>query len=361
MSETECLEIFNHVLRWQEGSTQEYSFERVKSDHQETKQEEYHIYPTTIPMGQALDNETKAKLILPLVSTGNVPQLAVDLILHNPKSNFKFVQDLKSQYLLYPFVGSLDTCKDLKNYPENKKYPLYNSTKGKFYSSALELFHDSTSNTYIVQQRTPIITNFENNFFHELLNNDLASYNIQEVIILDSMGPMELENIVNYSNINSQFFSENDRISVGNVDLSLERLSKYFEETNLLLTESSSSSAFSGSSDPTEPVIDKTLLNFDSQCFQIGLNTTHQSFKLLYHILHHNSKARIQYVNMIVYEGDNSHDAGSMVKNLFTNKQMQMALPNDLIDWENLVPPLSWDGVYGFNNFSGSMDEGLYV
>lgn len=312
-------------------------------------------------MEQTMDNQTQAKLILPLVSTGNVPQLAVDLILHNPKSNFKFVQDLKSQYLLYPFVGSLDTCKDLRNNAEHGKYPLYINSDSKYYSSALELFHDSSSNTYIIQQRTPIITNFENNFFHELINKDLARYDIQEIVILDSMGPMELENIVSYTNINSQFFHENDRISVGHVDLSLEKLSKYFEDTNLLLSESSSSSNLSESPDPTEPVIDKTLLNFDSQCFQIGLNTTHQSFKLLYHILHQNSKTQIQYVNMVVYEGDNSHDAGLMVKNLFTNKQMQVKLPTNLIDWNNLVPPLSWDGVYGFNTFSGSMDEGLYV
>ena len=122
-------------------------------------------------------------LIVPLVSTGNVPQLALDLLLHSLSSEFDFVKSLDSTFV-HPFVGPLD-------YVLDQQVPvLFSKTAPqKIYSTALELYYNESKDLYVLQQRTPVIQGYLNNLIKETILPLIDEFKIEDVVILDSFGP----------------------------------------------------------------------------------------------------------------------------------------------------------------------------
>lgn len=101
-------------------------------------------------------------LVVPCVLIGNIPQLAVDLLICN--FEFKRVKALDDEYL-YPFFSPMDSN------DENQ------------YTTALELYHSEKYGFSLIQQRSPILPNFTKKF-GEYLNTVAAQFDL--VIVLDS-------------------------------------------------------------------------------------------------------------------------------------------------------------------------------
>lgn len=277
---------------------------------------------------------SKTTLVIPLVSTGNVPQLAVDLILHSLSDEFKFIESLDSTFV-HPFVGPLDyVCNQLKPV-------LFQSSPQKRYSTALEMFYNEERSLYVLQQRTPVIQGYMNNFIKEIVVPLVEKYKITEVVILDSFGVLD-EDVMSVaslsSRINNKYFSDGicDLRSVGDM---IERFGR-----NLQLDERSRGE------------ISTSLFSFTSESAQQEISTTQQIFKFAYHLLNATSSSLecIKYCSAFVHEGDNSEDAHLLCQHL----------PNivgSLGQITKLTPPISWKGVYGSKPIPSTFDEGIYI
>lgn len=275
-------------------------------------------------------------LLIPLVSTGNVPQLTTDLVLHSLSKEFQFVKDLDSTYL-HPFVGPLDYVS------EQQEPVLFNkSNVAKVYSTAIELFYNDSKSLYVIQQRTPVIQGYLNNFVKEVICSLVQEFKITDVVILDSFGALD-EDVVAHTSRASKtdsFFSDavcNVR-SVGEVVQEM--------ESGLRLN----------SSPEQQSNIISTLFQFTSDSVQQEVSTRQQSFKFAYHLL--NSQVselqRIKYCSAFVHEGDNSYDAYLLCDHL----------PSVIDGFPKInihTPPISWKGVYGTRPIPASFDEGIYI
>ncbi|SCW00789.1 LAFE_0C12024g1_1 [Lachancea fermentati] len=269
-------------------------------------------------------------LLIPLVSTGNVPQLSTDLILHSLSPDFQYVCELENLYL-FPFVGPLD-------YVEGREPELYKANKYKKYTTPIELFYNEKLQLYVIQQRVPVFQGYENNFCKELLVPLVKKLGVEAVFVLDSIDALE-ETISNYSN-------RLNRFSLGICDLSkIDNIATEFQQT-LQLEESEAHS------------VNKTLFDFTEDSFQLGISTDQFVFKLCYHLLHASpplpNLKRIKYMNVFVQEGDNSEDA------VFASKHLRRLVDNfPAVD--NFVVPVSWKGVYGVRDVPSCFEEGLYI
>lgn len=108
------------------------------------------------------------RLIVPSISVGNVPQLAVDLLLHN--HNFELITALDST-LLYPFASPVDYTTNQPRVGE--------------VSTGFELYVDETNGLALVQQRTPILPGYGKNFI-DYLTSFIISAQFSQVLLLDS-------------------------------------------------------------------------------------------------------------------------------------------------------------------------------
>ncbi|SCV00110.1 LAMI_0G02938g1_1 [Lachancea mirantina] len=272
-------------------------------------------------------------LLLPLVSTGNVPQLSTDLLLHSLSPRFKFVQELTSLHL-YPFVGPLD-------HVPGQKAALYDSVTDKRYTTALELFYDQQRDLYVVQQRSPVLQHYENNFCKEVVAPLVKQLRVQHVIVLDSTEGVE-EALARRNLPDPTSY----RYSVGTCDLSeFENVAQEFQD-RLHIDEKSNTS------------LNTTLFRFSETSFQNGITTEQFVFKLCYHLTHaaslHAVLTKITYVNVLVQEGDNSEDAAAACQNLHR-------LAPEIPSVSELHAPASWSGVYGVRDAPTAFDEGLYI
>ncbi|KAL3231318.1 hypothetical protein RNJ44_00353 [Nakaseomyces bracarensis] len=265
-------------------------------------------------------------LVVPLVGTGNVPQLAVDLLLHSVDS-FQFVCAVDQQYL-YPFAGPLDHVmgENAKLYPKEH------------YSAALELFISKDQKTYVLQQRTPVIPGYMNNFVVEVLIPLIQKYEVDELVVLDSFGALDMEAIAP-SPATGSFFS------VGTCQLdSITDLVQTFQQNLSINNDSQKINPF----------------NFDKDGLQQEISTDQDIFKIVYHIINATSTTssglkKLTYCSTFVHEGDNSEDAY-----VFYNHLM-VRLPEYFPKIENFRAPVSWKGVYGFSQAPTAFDEGIYA
>lgn len=275
-----------------------------------------------------------ATLVIPLVSTGNVPQLTVDLILHSLSSEFDFVKSLDSTYL-HPFVGPLDYVFD-----QSEPVLFSESSPQKVYSTALELFYNKARRLYVLQQRTPIIQGYSNNFVKEVISPLIAEYQVDEVVILDSFGALD-EDVVAASipcRTNNDYFSDGicEVRSIGD-------MIREFEQSMHLNSESSLRAASS-------------LFTFTPESVQQEISIKQQVFKFVYHLLNSPlvSLKHIKYCSAFVHEGDNSEDAHLLCDHL----------PLIIQTFDKIkkhTPPVSWKGVYGSRPIPSSFEEGLYI
>lgn len=274
-------------------------------------------------------------LLIPLVSTGNVPQLTTDLVLHSLSSEFQFIESLDSTHL-HPFVGPLD-------YVFEQQEPVLFSrfAPEKTYSTALELFYNDSRSLYVIQQRTPVIQGYLNNFVRDVICPLVGKLCITDVVILDSFGALDEDIVANTSRTSKTNNFYSDALcqvrSVGDVVREM--------EAGLHLDSPSLSSN-----------IANTLFQFTTDSVQQELSTRQQAFKFAYHLL--NSPfpqfQRIKYCSAFVHEGDNSYDAHLLCDHL-----------TNIIDGFKKItkhtPPVSWKGVYGSRPVATSFDEGIYI
>lgn len=280
-------------------------------------------------------------LILPLVSTGNVPQLATDLILHSLSSEFEFVKTLDSSFL-HPFVGPLDySLHEGEPILYRKSHPTMK------YSSALELFVNDKMDLYVIQQRTPIIQGYLNNFITDVIVPLINELKVTNVTIMDSYGSLD-ENVI-ARNIKppsgvmiDSFFS----LGICKVK-SVNEMIEGFESVLNLQVDPDTALHYTNS-----------LFHFTPTSCQNEISTEQQIFKFTYHLLNSSSVStleEIKYASLFVHEGDNSLDAKLLCDHL-----PELANQSSLKITE-FKEPISWKGVYGFREIPSTFDEGIYI
>lgn len=277
-------------------------------------------------------------LLIPLVSTGNVPQLTTDLVLHSLSEEFQFVRDLDSTYL-HPFVGPLDYV-----FEQLKPVLFSKRDSNKSYSTALELFYSESKSLYVIQQRTPVIQGYLNNFVKEVICPLVQELSIRDVVILDSFGALDEEIVANTSRTSktNNFYSDAvcEVRSVGEMVREM--------ESGLQLNPSPEQQSSNN--------IVSSLFRFTSDSVQQEVSTRQQAFKFAYHLLNSpfSELQRIKYCSAFVHEGDNSYDAHLLCDHL----------PNVIDGFTKInvhTPPVSWKGVYGTRPIPTSFDEGIYI
>lgn len=301
-------------------------------------------------------------LLFPLISTGNVPQLTIDLILHSLAPEFTFQKHLNDDYL-YPFLGPLD----YSNENDTSIYSIDHddNTAGnhgkmakKTFSNAIELFANKDKSVYIIQQRTPIINDYVNNFIVEVLIPLVKEYNFTNITILDSFSSFDYSKPFIHENrtlttTTTTTTKTNTNISIGICQLeSVSQLTKDFNASLNLYTDPETSIQYT-----------KSLFKFNDNDIIHEISTSQTIFKITYHLLNDinlNSLQQIKYMNFFVHEGDNSMDA-----------KMYCQYLNEMLchDNENIKnytiktfkTPISWKGVYGLNEAPSTIEDGIYI
>lgn len=274
-------------------------------------------------------------LVVPLISTGNVPQLTVDLLLHSLSSEFDFVKSLDSTFV-HAFVGPLD-------YVLEQAGPVLfeRTAPKKTYSTALELFYNQSRDLYVLQQRTPIIPGYLNNFVKETILPLIDEYEIEETVILDSFGPLD-NDVLEATTVPAK--RGTSLISNGTCEVgSVTDVMRNFEQTLNL-------------NQGTDLHFPSSLFTFTPESLQQEISSKQQVFHFAYHLLNGSSAhlKRITYCSAFVHEGDNSEDAHLLCDHLPT-------IINSLEKILKHTPPVSWKGVYGTRPVPVAFDEGIYV
>ncbi|KAG0675250.1 hypothetical protein C6P41_003686 [Kluyveromyces marxianus] len=270
-------------------------------------------------------------LLIPLVSTGNVSQLCVDLVLHSNSEEFQFVKELDSIWL-HSFLGPLD-------FVDGSSKPLYHECKnsGKRFTTPIELFYNKRLDLYVLQQRSPIISGYENQFFKEVIIPLVDELNIASIVVLDSAGALDPS--VPFSGINYQNLFATARCQLESLDSIALQL-----QTRLSIQ------------DDEQSLVNK-IFHFDAASFQHSFSVDQPVFKLFHHLLHNQSGSsrslkNVTYLSKIVHEGDNSWDAFQ------TCEKLAELIPN-LVNGQ-LTTPVSWKGVYGARPIALGFEKGLY-
>lgn len=253
------------------------------------------IYPVTSEQTlDSLRHQLKgSKLVVPAISIGNVPQLSVDLLIHNLQ--LKLVARLDTLFL-YPFAAPVDSAGD------DKKVVKDGSA-----STALELYYNEELKLSVIQQRSPIIPDYSQNFLDYLVT-VIKELGFGKVLILDS----------------------NDYGLKGDVDFEkpLELFSNELEERFKSLKVSNTND------------LDKVKESFTT--FTNALVTEINKIK----------EVTLQALLMYVYEGDNFFDAQVVTKEVFD--LLKIAQP------KHLIKPKSWEGAYGDRPIPTNFEEGLF-
>ncbi|CDO95992.1 unnamed protein product [Kluyveromyces dobzhanskii CBS 2104] len=269
-----------------------------------------------------------SSILIPLVSTGNVSQLCVDLVLHSGSEEFQFVKELDSTWL-HSFLGPLD-------FVEGTSKPLYHESKvsGKQFTTPLELFYSKRLNLYVLQQRSPVIAGYENQFFKEVIVPLIKAYEIESVIVLDSAGALDPSVPFSSTNYQNQFATAKCQLQ------SLDNISLQFQDMLSI-------------QDDKHSVVNK-VFKFDSASFQESFSADQSVFKLFHHLLCQSDRnlKSITYLSKIVHEGDNSWDAFQVCERL-------SLMIENLIQGQ-LTAPVSWKGVYGARPIASGFDQGIY-
>ncbi|ODV80167.1 uncharacterized protein CANTADRAFT_49206 [Suhomyces tanzawaensis NRRL Y-17324] len=116
-------------------------------------------------------------VVLPSVSIGNIPQLAIDLLIHT--LGFQKIGTLDDRYL-YPFASPVDLVdKALVGV-----------------SNAIEVYYSETHNLVAIQQRSPIIPSFVETYVSEIVLPFILGHKFAKVYVLDSSDAGLVENVV---------------------------------------------------------------------------------------------------------------------------------------------------------------------
>lgn len=246
---------------------------------------------------QQQPNIKESTLIIPSISIGNVPQLAVDLLIHTFRLDK--IGTLEDKYL-FPFASPIDTTDALNQ---------------KGVSRALEVFYDANNHLTIIQQRSPIISGFTKAFVDETILPFISEYRFAKILILNSADAGQQE----------------DQLA-GSVNL-LTKEDLLDDQFLTLLLEQRL--PFLGSSGHYNPSFINCLLNS----------------------LHHNadlfSRTDICILLSLAYEGDNFGDGERLA-----SKVTEVLLLGVVDHWAR---PRSWLGVYGNLAVPSAMEEGVFA
>ncbi|KAK9378942.1 proteasome assembly chaperone 2 [Kockiozyma suomiensis] len=245
-------------------------------------------------------------LILPTVSSANVPQLAVDLLVHSLKLPFYSLLDHGG--LLYPFAGPAER-------PEG--------SPSLGISSSLEIYH-SSSVTCIIQ-RSPTLPASRGLFVSEVLMKFIQQNKFSRILLLSSADASRRQDpdITKIIQI-----SLTDPFSTGSMTSTFSDLSGKIAR---LSVESSSSPPASESPIPTRIPGSGITIPFLQSALQ--------------------NKLAVDALVMYAYDGDNIPDA---------TRLSELALETiNVPSPAKWVHPLSWDGVYG-KEVQVGLEHGLY-
>lgn len=295
-------------------------------------------------------------LILPLVSAGNVPQLTTDLILEN-NSSLKLIENYFStdiKVLLHSFAG-FETDKVL---------------------SGVELYQDDVNKVIVVQQRSPIIAPFELKFYQKMFeqiifNKDSKFYNnVSKVIILDSISGSDpyIDMIKSAKYDNLYQLPANLKVAVSKVNKDVdqeyftkmnESLTKYYNEVNQSIKNQKSQYAdVNFQSNEILPQLNDSILKFEDDSFQQRIMIESNVLKIVASLFSSSSSAEldISYLNMLVYEGDNSVDARDYLLILAEKLLSQVGS----LQKDKLNTPASWVNIYGTKHLTKELRESIY-
>lgn len=236
-------------------------------------------------------------LIIPCVSMANIPQLAVDLLIHSYR--FSLVGLLSHTYL-YPFASPKDRLESDPACP------------GEF-ATGLQVYYSKEHNLTILQQRLPVISSYLTAHATTVIRPFIDLHQFARVLVLDSSdagqvarGPKELIHLLGREELVAK--------SLAHLSLHDSDLSEFTDPT--------STSPFSNHCQSIyKPLLDVAALDLS--------------------ILH-----------TFVYEGDNFGDAEAMACALVK------ALA--ITPCPNWLRPVSWKGVYGDRPIPRAMEEGLF-
>jgi len=234
-----------------------------------------------------------SSLIIPSISIGNVPQLVVDLLIHN--LDLKLIARLDSLFL-YPFASPVD-------YVDGKQ----SNVKPGSISTALELYYNEELKLSVIQQRSPILPDYTQNFLDYLLSL-VKDIGFNKVILLDS----------------------NDEALKGDINFGkpLELYSNELEERFKSLKVSNTSD------------LDKVKESF-TPLINALVNETNKI-----------KEVTLQALLMYVYEGDNFFDAQIFVKEVLNLLAIDQP--------KTFAQPISWEGVYGDRPIPTNFEEGMF-
>ncbi|KAF3986840.1 hypothetical protein FT663_04699 [Candidozyma haemuli var. vulneris] len=230
-------------------------------------------------------------LIIPSIAVGNIPQLTADLLLHT--FDFQKVATLGDEYLL-PFVSPVD-------HSVNKKQP-------SGLSFGIEVYYSIEHHITLIQQRSPIISGFNDKHVNEVIVPFIEASNPQHVIVMDSSNSALVEGVPQGE---VRVHTNEDLLSESFSSLSIDK-------------------------DSARPLAEAEVH------FSDHTKALEKSIKAL---------ANLVVLETFVYEGDNFFDAKALA-----SKVIQMLnLPATVFE-----TPASWLGVYGDKPVPSAMEEGLY-
>lgn len=272
---------------------------------------------TAIEAGSPLAGSLKqafaaSRLVIPSISVGNVPQLTVDLLIHN--FGFQLVGRLDPVFT-YPFASGAD-------------YVAGEEQTGKpgGYSTSLDIFHSEELKLTVLQQRSPVLPGYQVNFIKQLVQ-FVEEYDFNGVVVLDSTDCSTVANI-NFENPFDVYTNEKELVDK-------------FQQLNIQTAASIS-----------EP---QQTLQQDQQQDEQQISQFSSFVIKLVHSL--NSSTNVLAITMYVYEGDNTNDAIAFLKKL--SVLLPLPLP-PINNQPSLKFPKSWDGLYGSRPLPSALEEGLF-
>lgn len=283
-------------------------------------------------------------LIVPAVSVGNVPQLAVDLLIYS--LDMKLVGRLNEEFV-YPFSGPRDSPSILLSDSSN-------SSKHTGISTAIEVFNSKSLGITVVQVRSPTLPNCRRKFVQNTLVPFIKLFNFSETVIAGSSNAALSEVIPapRYKVFYQESSSDNNAVASQSP---FQSLSKRLSELSLSGGEISSS--LSKAPTPASKLPESGIVLDALQ----GIATSSEK-----------ACAAVLYV----YEGDNFIDAHELADNIVSLvglniNEIKKKLPTPKTKNQNSasavgisnsgkwIEPLSWNGVYG-KEIPIGLEEGLY-
>ncbi|CAK9439590.1 uncharacterized protein LODBEIA_P36900 [Lodderomyces beijingensis] len=255
---------------------------------------------------------SKTTLILPSISIGNIPQLTIDLLIHN--YDFTKIGYLDDLYL-YPFASPVD-------------YATPPPPPG--ISHAVEVYHSAKLGLVLVQQRSPIAPTYTPSYVMQIIVPFIQNNKFSKCVILNSADAGVVEGIASGT---IRVYTAHNLVSSTLEKLSISK-GKELEDVPR--------DDDNGEDDHSNRFV-KTLLSV------FNLPRGERAVVEL-------KDVEVVLVVSYAYEGDNFHDARSM----FDAVLGELKIEKKTTTGGGVVEPVSWHGAYGDKDVPSAMEEGIF-